>query len=138
MRIEPYRTLRPTNSEWDNTNTVHGYGRIIYSFDHLNQIVHAFAITVHKSQGSEYKAVILPLTTQHYIMLQKNLLYTAVTRAKHLMIIIGSTKALNIAVKNNKTAERYTFLAERLRNPENLETQLSIVDPMEKSFRDWF
>ena len=112
--------------------------RLIYSFEELNQIVHAYAITVHKSQGSEYKAVILPLTTQHYIMLQKNLLYTAVTRAKHLMIIIGTYKAFNIAVRNNKTAERHTFLAERLRNPDKIETQLNLVDPLEESFRDWY
>jgi len=103
--------------------------RVSYAFNELDQLVLAYAITVHKSQGSEYRAVVMPLTTQHFIMLQKNLLYTAVTRARELMILIGTYKALNIAVKNNKTAERFTFLAERLRNPEKFATQLDFLEP---------
>ncbi|MFC1554933.1 ATP-dependent RecD-like DNA helicase [candidate division KSB1 bacterium] len=102
--------------------------RIAYSFDELDQLVHAYAVTVHKSQGSEYKAVILPLTTQHYIMLQRNLLYTAITRAKELMIIVGTKKALNIAVSNNKIEKRYTSLADKLRDPSSVPTQLSFID----------
>ena len=71
-------------------------------------------MTVHKSQGSEYPVVVLPLVSAHYIMLQRNLLYTAVTRAKKLVILIGSKAALNTAVENDRTRKRYTLLAERL------------------------
>ncbi|MCP4727857.1 MAG: ATP-dependent RecD-like DNA helicase, partial [bacterium] len=92
--------------------------RIEYAVSELDQVVHAYAVTVHKSQGSEYKAVVMPVTTQHFIMLQRNLLYTAVTRAKEMLVLIGTIKAFKIAVNNNKTAERYTFLEERLRFPD--------------------
>lgn len=112
--------------------------QIPYFFDELDEIVHAYAITVHKSQGSEYNAVVMPLTTQHYIMLQRNLLYTAITRARELMIIIGTYKAFNIAVKNNKTAERYTYLADRLRNPEQIEKQLSLPVSKTDSLSGWY
>ena len=86
-----------------------------YDFNELDEIVLAYTITVHKSQGSEYKAVIMPIVIQHYVMLQRNLLYTAVTRAKELLILIGSKKALAIAVKNDKVTGRYSALRERLR-----------------------
>jgi len=86
-----------------------------YDFTGLDEIVLAYAITVHKSQGSEYPAVLMPVTTLHYTMLQRNLLYTAVTRAKRLAVLVGTKKALAIAVKNNKIEERYTGLSERLR-----------------------
>ena len=69
---------------------------------------------IHKSQGSEYPAVVMPLLTQHYVLLQRNLLYTGVTRGKTLVIIVGSPKALAIAISNNKTLYRYTWLKERL------------------------
>ena len=88
--------------------------RVTYEFSELDELVLAYAVSVHKSQGSEYRAVVLPLTTQHYMMLQRNLLYTAVTRAKELMVIVGTKKALGIAIRNNKVAERYTALSERL------------------------
>ena len=71
-------------------------------------------MTIHDSQGSEYPVVVLPLVSAHYIMLQRNLLYTAVTRAKKLVILIGSKAALNTAVENDRTRKRYTLLAERL------------------------
>jgi exodeoxyribonuclease V alpha subunit len=86
-----------------------------YDFKELDQLVLAYAITVHKSQGSEYPAVVLPMTTHHFPMLQRNLLYTAVTRARDLVVIAGSHKAVAIAVKNNKIEERYTALGERLK-----------------------
>jgi len=70
---------------------------------------------VHKSQGSEFPAVVVPITTQHYMMLQRNLLYTAVTRARKLVVLVGSPRAVAIAVNNNRTADRYSALAERLR-----------------------
>ncbi|MFC1557508.1 ATP-dependent RecD-like DNA helicase [candidate division KSB1 bacterium] len=122
----------------NETVTVQFEGRrISYDFSHLDQLVLAYAITVHKSQGSEYRAVVMPLTTQHYIMLQKNLLYTALTRAKELMVFIGTYKALNIAVKNDKTAKRYTFLTERLKNPEKYSTQLDFLELAEGSSKDY-
>ncbi len=73
-------------------------------------------MTIHKSQGSEYPAVIIPLMTQHYTMLQKNLVYTAITRGKSLVILVGQRKALAIAVKNNKATRRWSMLEERLRS----------------------
>ncbi|MFQ5456657.1 MAG: ATP-dependent RecD-like DNA helicase [Nitrospirota bacterium] len=88
--------------------------RIVYEFSELDEITLAYAVSVHKSQGSEYPAVILPLITQHYIMLQRNLLYTAVTRAKRLVVIVGTKKALAIAIRNNKVLKRYTGLRDRL------------------------
>lgn len=94
----------------------------VYYFDHivtyekneLNELTLAYASSVHKSQGSEYKVVIIPLSTSHYIMLQRNLLYTAITRAKQKVIIIGSKKALMTAIQSNRTQKRYTLLAEHL------------------------
>ncbi len=92
------------------------YHRIVdYDFTELNELVLAYAITVHKSQGSEYPIVIVPLLTQHFLLLQRNLLYTAITRARRIVIIVGTNKALWIAIKNNKTIHRNTFLKERLK-----------------------
>jgi exodeoxyribonuclease V alpha subunit len=88
--------------------------RVTWSFSDLDELVTAYAVTVHKSQGSEYRAVIIPLHTTHYMMLQRNLLYTAVTRAKELVVIVGSWRALSIALKSDRVAERYTSLAQRL------------------------
>ena len=85
-----------------------------YDFGELDELILAYAITVHKSQGSEYPAIILPLYSTHYIMLQRNLLYTALTRARALAVVIGTPKALAIAVKNNQVVERYTGLREAL------------------------
>jgi exodeoxyribonuclease V alpha subunit len=87
---------------------------IIYDYSELNELVHAYAVSIHKSQGSEYKAVVIPILTQHYILLQRNLLYTGVTRGKKLVVIVGTRKAMAIAVKNNKTQKRYTLLNERM------------------------
>lgn len=86
-----------------------------YEFSELDEVVHAFAMSVHKSQGSEYRAVVLPILTQHYMLLQRNLLYTAVTRAKQLVVLVGNKKAIAMAVRNNKIAQRNTRLAERLK-----------------------
>ncbi|MBK5101541.1 MAG: ATP-binding domain-containing protein, partial [Desulfobacteraceae bacterium] len=72
------------------------------------------AVSVHKSQGSEYPAVVIPLLTQHYMLLQRNLIYTAVTRGKKLVVVVGTKKALAIAVGNDKTVKRYTYLRYRL------------------------
>jgi exodeoxyribonuclease V alpha subunit len=90
--------------------------RISYDFTELDEVVLAYAVSVHKSQGSEYPAVVMPLLTQHYMMLQRNLLYTAITRGKKLVVLIGTKKALAIAIRNNKQQMRYTRLKERLKN----------------------
>ncbi|MEW5800899.1 MAG: ATP-dependent RecD-like DNA helicase [bacterium] len=88
---------------------------VSYDFLELEELVLAYAVSVHKSQGSEYPAVIVPVVTQHYMLLQRNLLYTAVTRARKLVVLIGTRKALAIAVKNDKVQKRYTRLADRIR-----------------------
>ena len=85
-----------------------------YEFYQLDQLVHAYAVSVHKSQGSEYPVVVIPLLTQHYMMLQRNLLYTAITRAKQIVVLIGSKRALAMAVKNDRIAARNSHLAARL------------------------
>ena len=88
---------------------------VSYDFSDLDEIVLAYAVSVHKSQGSEYPAVVIPVHTQHYVLLQRNLIYTAVTRGRRLVVLVGSRKALAIAVNNNKTQQRCTHLSRRLR-----------------------
>ena len=91
------------------------YGRpVFYEREEMEDITLAYAVSVHKSQGSEYKSVVMPLLTQHYIMLQRNLFYTALTRAKELSVIVGSYKALYIAIKNDQPVKRNCLIKERL------------------------
>ena len=91
-------------------------GKIIgYDLQELDEIVLAYAMTIHKSQGSEYPVVIIPLLTQHYAMLQKNLIYTGITRGKKLVILVGQKKALAIALHNKKTQKRCSMLETRLK-----------------------
>ncbi|MEV4252971.1 ATP-dependent RecD-like DNA helicase [Spirillospora sp. NPDC049652] len=90
---------------------------IDYSFDELDELTHAYAITIHRSQGSEYPAVVIPLTTSSWMMLQRNLLYTAITRAKKLVVLTGSRRALAAAVRTTSAGRRHTALAHRLLNP---------------------
>jgi len=87
---------------------------VIYDYGDLDEVVLAYACSIHKAQGSEYPCVVIPLHTQHYILLQRNLLYTAVTRGRKMVILVGSRKALAIAVKNAKTSSRFTMLATRI------------------------
>src|SRR5271166_2434936 len=87
---------------------------VVYGFSELDELVLAYATTIHKSQGSEYPAVVILLTTQHYVMLQRNLVYTGVTRGKHLVVLIGQRKALAIAVKGARTRRRWSKLREWL------------------------
>ncbi|MCP2339447.1 exodeoxyribonuclease V alpha subunit [Actinomadura rupiterrae] len=87
---------------------------IDYSFDELDELTHAYAITIHRSQGSEYPAVVIPLTTSSWMMLQRNLLYTAITRAKKLVVLTGSRRALAAAVRTTSAGRRHTALAHRL------------------------
>ena len=88
-----------------------------YASDELDELSLAYAATVHKSQGSEYAAVVIPIHTQHFVMLQRSLLYTAVTRGKKLVVLVGTRKALGIAVRNAEVAQRCTRLQDRLANP---------------------
>lgn len=95
--------------------TIRFFDRLIqYDSTELNELVHAYAISIHKSQGSEFSVVIIPIFMQHFMMLQRNLIYTAITRAKKLCIFIGQTRAIAIGVKNNKNVERITFLQQFL------------------------
>jgi len=87
---------------------------VIYERSDLDELVLAYGVSVHKSQGSEYPVVVLPVVTAHYVMLQRNLLYTALTRARRLCVLVGSKKALAIAVRNNQIQTRHTGLARRL------------------------
>ncbi len=87
-----------------------------YSFDETRELSLAYAVTVHKSQGSEYPAVVLPLITRHYVLLQRNLLYTAITRAKKLVILVGMKKALRIAINNDTPRQRLTGLLSKLKS----------------------
>jgi exodeoxyribonuclease V alpha subunit len=107
--------IREYNEDSGTIGIDFGNRIIPYTPADFEEIVLSYAITVHKSQGSEYKAVILPLVTQHYLLLQRNLLYTAVTRAKELVVILGTTKAMAIALKNDEVKARYTRLAERIK-----------------------
>ncbi|MBW7881964.1 MAG: AAA family ATPase [Caldilineaceae bacterium] len=85
-----------------------------YDFLELDELVHAYAVSVHKSQGSEFPAVVIPVLTTHYLMLQRNLLYTAVTRARRLVVLVGQPRAIAMAVRNDKVTQRFTGLMERL------------------------
>jgi exodeoxyribonuclease V alpha subunit len=87
---------------------------VLYDFLELDELVHAYAISIHKSQGSEFPAVVIPMLTTHYVMLQRNLLYTAVTRGQRLVVLVGSPRAIAIAVQSGRAQARYSGLAERL------------------------
>ncbi len=100
----------------DQTLTVTIDGRPVeYDVTDLDELVLAYACSIHKAQGSEYPAVVVPVLTQHYVMLARNLLYTAVTRAKRLVVLVGTKKAIAIAVRNDRPAQRHTALDARLR-----------------------
>ena len=91
-------------------------GRLVpYEWDEADELILAYAVSVHKSQGSEFPVVVMPVVTQHYMMLQRNLLYTAITRAKKLCVLTGSKRAIGMAVSNNKVAHRFTALDRRLK-----------------------
>jgi exodeoxyribonuclease V alpha subunit len=105
VRIEP--AARRVKIDFDGRE-------MAYDYAELDEIVPAYAVSVHKSQGSEYPAVVIPLHTQHYVLLQRNLIYTAVTRGRRLVVVVGSRRALAIGVNNAKTQQRHTFLERRL------------------------
>ena len=88
--------------------------QVEYDFGDLDELALAYVLSIHKSQGSEFPCVVIPLHTQHYMMLQRNLLYTAVTRGKRLVVLVGTKKALSMAVRRQDTGQRYTALRRRL------------------------
>jgi exodeoxyribonuclease V alpha subunit len=90
---------------------------VVYDFGELDEVSLAYAITIHKSQGSEFPAVVIPLATQQYLLLQRNLVYTGITRGKKLVVLIGQRKALGMAVRNNRTENRFSGLLARLLMP---------------------
>lgn len=105
--------IREINKE-EGEVTITFEGRdVTYDIHELDEIILSYAMTIHKSQGSEYPAVLIPILSQHYAMLQKNLVYTAITRGKRLVVLVGQKKALAIAVHNNKATKRWTMLEER-------------------------
>jgi exodeoxyribonuclease V alpha subunit len=100
-----------------NTVEVEFDERIVhYEFSDLDELVLAYAVSIHKSQGTEYPAIIMPVHTTHYVMLQRNLIYTGLTRAKKLAIFVGTKRALAIGVKNDKTQKRFTGIETKLRS----------------------
>ena len=102
--------------EEDQTLSVSYDGRsVVYELSELDEIVHAFATSIHKSQGSEYPAAVVVLATQHFKLLQRNLLYTAVTRGRKLVCLVASRKAIEIALRNNEIRLRRTTLCDYLR-----------------------
>ena len=104
--------------EVERTVSVQFEGRIAtYQLADLDELVLAYACSIHKSQGSEYPCVVMPIHTQHYVMLQRNLLYTGITRARRLAVLVGTKRALAIAVKNDRTESRFTRLATLLEGP---------------------
>jgi len=85
-----------------------------FEWSEVDQLALAYVVSVHKAQGSKFPVVVMPIVTQHYTMLQRNLLYTSITRARKLCVLAGSRKAISIAVRNNKVANRFTALEWRL------------------------
>lgn len=102
------------NEEWEEAVIDYDGRQVIYHISELDDVIPAYAVTIHKAQGSEYPAVIIPLSTQHYVLLRRNLLYTAMTRGKRLVVLLGSARALKIAVENTIVEPRYTALAEKI------------------------
>ncbi len=108
-------------------------GRVVaYTFADLDELLHAYALSVHRAQGSEYEAVVLALHTQHYVLLQRNLLYTAVSRARRLVVVVGSQRALALAIKNDRRAVRYSGLADRLRGLAPAEPRLTVISDLDE------
>ncbi len=103
------------NTEEQVVTIIFDERNVEYEYTDLDEIILAYAVSIHKSQGSEYPVVIIPILMQHYMLLQRNLIYTAVTRGRKLVVIVGTKKALAIGVKNNKTERRYSYLQNRLR-----------------------
>lgn len=102
------------DAEWDEAAVNFDGREVTYHISEMDELILAYAVTVHKAQGSEYPAVIIPMSTQHFVLLRRNLLYTAMTRGKRLVVLLGSPKALQMAVENRIVEPRYTGLAEKI------------------------
>jgi len=107
-------TIDQINYDKQKVTILYHSRQVEYDFSDLDEIIHAYAVSIHKSQGSEYPVVIIPVVTQHYILLQRNLIYTAVTRGKKLVVLVGTKKALAMAINTEKSDIRHTGLKERL------------------------
>ena len=108
----------------ENELTVDFNGReVVYPYGELDELVLCYATTIHKSQGSEYSIVVLPVTMQHYVMLRRNLIYTGVTRGKKLVVLVGQKKALAMAVRGVQTITRNTGLKHWLQNADQGQTE---------------
>lgn len=106
--------IQHIDNELQEMDVTYDGRRVRYDFTDLDEIILAYAVSVHKAQGSEYPVVIIPIMTQHYILLQRNLIYTAVTRGKQLVVVVGSYRALAMGIHNDKTLKRHTRLEQRL------------------------
>jgi exodeoxyribonuclease V alpha subunit len=107
---------------------------VAYGFDELDELTHAYAVSIHRSQGSEYPCVVVPVTTSAWLMLQRNLLYTAVTRAKRIVVLVGSRRALAKAVRTQGAGRRYTALTERLQ-PGRARTFTAVSRPWDRQLQ---
>jgi exodeoxyribonuclease V alpha subunit len=107
-------TILSIDTEEQEVTVEYGGRAVVYDYADLNEITLAFATSIHKSQGSEFPVVIVPLYMQHFVMLSRNLFYTALTRARKLAIIVGSKKAIALAVRTTDDQQRYTRLWQRL------------------------
>ena len=87
---------------------------VVYDYGELDEVSLAYAVTIHKAQGSEFPAVVIPVAMQHYVLLQRNLIYTGITRAKRLLVVVGQRKALGLAVRNDQSRKRYSGLLSSL------------------------
>jgi len=117
--------IESVSTEDGSLTVLYDRHRVEYPFGELDELTLAYATSIHKSQGSEYPAVVIPLAMQHYTLLERNLVYTAVTRGKKLVVIVAEPKALAMAVKNCRSKRRLTSLADRLRSPEMQDWQNS-------------
>jgi exodeoxyribonuclease V alpha subunit len=88
---------------------------VVYDYGELDEVALAYAVTIHKAQGSEFPAVVIPVAMQHYMLLQRNLIYTGITRAKRLLVVVGQKKALGLAVRNDQSRKRYSGLLSSLK-----------------------
>ncbi len=122
--------VRGVDPEAASVRVAFDSGLIEYARGALDELMHAYAITVHKSQGSEYPAVVIPLHTQHYPMLQRNLVYTALTRARRLVVLLGAKKALGMAIANARVRRRWSGLPERIRREADLAPLIAAAAPV--------
>ena len=107
---------RPEGKVVEMTNLRQG-AWITYDYGELDELSLAYAVTIHKAQGSEFPAVVIPVAMQHYMLLQRNLIYTGITRAKRLLVVVGQKKALGLAVRNDQARKRYSGLLCSLKEP---------------------